>query len=77
MPTASYIVRVGRRLLRWAFVWCESTCEGPAAGFGLARGIYHAGRSDDLREVVKWLAPPRPRVADRPGRIFPGCATWS
>jgi predicted alpha/beta-fold hydrolase len=24
-------------------------------GFGLARGIYHAGRSDDLRAVVEWI----------------------
>src|SRR5262249_1565485 len=23
--------------------------------FGLARGIYHAGRSDDLRTVVEWI----------------------
>ena len=28
---------------------------GAGDGFGLARGIYHAGRSDDLREVVAWL----------------------
>ena len=28
----------------------------PGSGFGLARGIYHAGRSDDLRQVVAWLA---------------------
>jgi predicted alpha/beta-fold hydrolase len=29
---------------------------GAGNGFGLARGIYHAGRSDDLRAVVSWLA---------------------
>ena len=29
---------------------------GRGAGFGLARGIYHAGRTEDLREVVGWLA---------------------
>jgi uncharacterized protein len=28
---------------------------GAGRGFGLARGIYHAGRSDDLRAVVDWL----------------------
>jgi predicted alpha/beta-fold hydrolase len=28
---------------------------GSGRGFGLARGIYHAGRSDDLREVVAWI----------------------
>ena len=29
---------------------------GAGAGFGLARGIYHAGRTEDVREVVQWLA---------------------
>jgi predicted alpha/beta-fold hydrolase len=28
---------------------------GAGAGFGLARGIYHAGRSDDLRSAIAWL----------------------
>jgi predicted alpha/beta-fold hydrolase len=28
---------------------------GSGRGFGLARGIYHAGRSDDLRAVVAWI----------------------
>jgi predicted alpha/beta-fold hydrolase len=28
---------------------------GAGSGFGLARGIYHAGRSEDLRAVVTWL----------------------
>jgi hypothetical protein len=29
---------------------------GAGSGFGLARGIYHAGRSEDLRSVIEWLA---------------------
>src|SRR5207245_2844213 len=29
---------------------------GAGAGFGLARGIYHAGRSEDLRRVAAWMA---------------------
>jgi predicted alpha/beta-fold hydrolase len=29
---------------------------GAGAGFGNARGIYHAGRSEDLRRVVEWMA---------------------
>ena len=45
---------------------------GAGDGFGLARGIYHAGRSDDLREVVAWLDD---RVAGSPiapGRLLAG-----
>jgi predicted alpha/beta-fold hydrolase len=29
---------------------------GAGAGFGLARGIYHAGRTGDLRVVAEWIA---------------------
>jgi predicted alpha/beta-fold hydrolase len=33
---------------------------GAGAGFGLARGIYHAGRSDDLRKVALWVGERNP-----------------
>jgi predicted alpha/beta-fold hydrolase len=52
---ASYVVRVGRRLLRQGIRVVRINLRGAGSGFGLARGIYHAGRSDDLREVVNWL----------------------
>ena len=29
---------------------------GAGRGFGLARGIYHAGRTGDVRRVIEWLA---------------------
>ena len=29
---------------------------GAGSGFGGARGIYHAGRTEDLRRVVEWMA---------------------
>jgi predicted alpha/beta-fold hydrolase len=29
---------------------------GAGAGFGSARGTYHAGRTDDLRNVAEWMA---------------------
>jgi predicted alpha/beta-fold hydrolase len=52
---ASYVVRVARRLLRQGIRVVRVNLRGAGSGFGLARGIYHAGRSDDLREVVNWL----------------------
>lgn len=51
----AYIVRVGRRLLRLGIRVVRVNLRGAGAGFGLARRIYHAGRSDDLRAVVEWL----------------------
>ena len=52
---ASYVVRVGRRLLDQGMRIVRINLRGAGAGFGLARGVYHAGRSEDLREVVTWL----------------------
>jgi predicted alpha/beta-fold hydrolase len=52
---ASYVVRLGLRLVRMGFRVVRVNLRGAGRGFGLARGIYHAGRSDDLRAVVDWL----------------------
>jgi predicted alpha/beta-fold hydrolase len=52
---ASYVVRVGRRLLRQGTRVLRINLRGAGSGFGLARGIYHAGRSDDLRAAISWL----------------------
>jgi predicted alpha/beta-fold hydrolase len=52
---ASYVVRLARRLLRLGAQVIRINLRGAGAGFGLARGIYHAGRSEDLREVATWL----------------------
>jgi predicted alpha/beta-fold hydrolase len=54
---AAYMVRIGRRLLNHGIRVIRLNLRGAGAGFGLARRIYHAGRSDDLREVLRWLAP--------------------
>ncbi len=51
----AYIVRVARRLLHLGIRVVRVNLRGAGAGFGLARRIYHAGRSDDLREVMRWL----------------------
>jgi len=52
---ASYVVRVGRRLLHQGMRVVRINLRGAGAGFGLARGVYHAGRSEDLRAAVTWL----------------------
>jgi predicted alpha/beta-fold hydrolase len=52
---ASYMARFGARLVRQGIRVVRVNLRGAGAGIGLARGIYHAGRSDDLRPVVAWL----------------------
>ena len=60
---ASYVVRLSRLLLRMGIRVVRVNLRGSGAGFGLARRIYHAGRSDDLRQVIRWL---NPRVPGSP-----------
>ena len=52
---APYVVRLGARLFGMGIRVIRVNLRGAGRGFGLARGIYHAGRSDDLRVVVEWL----------------------
>lgn len=49
------MVRLGLRLVRLGIRVVRVNLRNSGLGFGLARGIYHAGRSDDLREVLAWL----------------------
>src|SRR3954449_9692988 len=56
-----YVVRLARKLVAMGIRVVRMNLRGAGSGFGLARGIYHAGRSDDLREVVAWLAERAPR----------------
>ncbi|MGA2702140.1 MAG: alpha/beta fold hydrolase [Isosphaeraceae bacterium] len=51
-----YIVRFARRLVRLGVRVVRMNLRGAGAGFGLARGLYHAGRSEDLRSVIDWVA---------------------
>jgi len=53
---ATYVVRLARRLLAMGVRVVRMNLRGAGDGFGLARRIYHAGRSDDVRAVVEWLA---------------------
>src|SRR5262245_47848128 len=52
---APYMVRLGVRLVRLGIRVVRVNLRGAGAGFGLARGIYHAGRSEDLHAVLGWL----------------------
>ncbi len=58
---ASYVVRLGRHLVRSGIAVVRINLRGAGDGFGLAKGIYHAGRSDDLRVIVEWLHKRRAR----------------
>lgn len=53
---APYVQRVAWRLLRLGVRVVRMNLRGAGSGFGMARGIYHAGRSDDVRKVIEWLA---------------------
>lgn len=53
---APYLVRVAIRLVGIGVRVVRMNLRGAGAGFGSARGIYHAGRTDDLRRVAEWMA---------------------
>ena len=53
---ATYVVRVAIRLVEIGVRIVRMNLRGAGAGFGSARGIYHAGRTDDLRRVAEWMA---------------------
>ena len=52
---ANYMGRLSQRLLGLGIRVVRMNLRGSGDGFGLARQIYHAGRSDDLLQVVRWL----------------------
>src|SRR5262245_34195822 len=51
---APYVVRLADRLVRLGVRVVRMNLRGAGAGFGLARGIYHSGRSEDVRAVAEW-----------------------
>src|SRR3954453_8380626 len=51
---APYLVRVAIRLVGIGVRVVRMNLRGAGAGFGVARGIYHAGRTEDLRLVARW-----------------------
>ncbi len=51
-----YVVRFAHRLWQMGVRVVRMNFRGAGEGFGLARGITHAGRSEDLRAAMDWLA---------------------
>jgi predicted alpha/beta-fold hydrolase len=51
-----YVVRVAARLCARGVRVVRMNLRGAGEGFGLARGTYHAGRTDDVRRVAEWMA---------------------
>jgi predicted alpha/beta-fold hydrolase len=51
-----YVVRVAARLWLKGVRAVRMNLRGAGSGFGLARGVYHAGRSGDVRRVMEWAA---------------------
>jgi predicted alpha/beta-fold hydrolase len=51
-----FLVRVSARLFRLGVRVVRMNLRGAGSGFGLARGSYHAGKTDDLRWVAEWMA---------------------
>lgn len=50
-----YVVRVAARLFRRGIRVVRMNLRGAGSGFGASRRFYHGGRSDDLRQVVRWM----------------------
>ncbi len=53
---SSYVVRLTARLVRLGVRVVRLNLRGAGSGFGLARDTYHAGRTEDLRATLVWLA---------------------
>lgn len=51
-----YVRRVAARLVGIGVRIVRMNLRGAGSGFGAARGIYHAGRTEDLRRAGEWLA---------------------
>jgi predicted alpha/beta-fold hydrolase len=49
------LVRLCRKLVRLGLLTIRVNLRGCGSGFGLARHLYHSGRSGDTREVIRWL----------------------
>lgn len=51
-----YVARVAAKLVARGVRTVRMNLRGCGSGFGLARGIYNAGRTEDLRAVACWMA---------------------
>src|SRR5262249_42572677 len=51
-----YVVRVAARLVGIGVRVVRMDLRGAGSGFGVARGVYHSGLTEDLRAVAAWMA---------------------
>ncbi len=51
-----YVVRLAIRLAEQGIRTVQVNLRNAGEGFGIARGIYHSGRTEDLRPIGRWLA---------------------
>lgn len=52
---SGYLIRLSQCFSEKGFRCIRVNLRGCGAGEGLARRLYHSGRSDDLRSVIQWL----------------------
>lgn len=52
---STYLQRIAPKLCQTGFKVCLLNLRGCGTGAGLAKSIYHSGRSDDVVAVLKWL----------------------
>lgn len=52
---SAYLVRVAVRLVGLGVRVVRMNLRGAGSGFGIARGTYHSGRTEDVRQVAFWL----------------------
>ena len=55
-----YVVRVADRLVRLGIRVVRMNLRGAGSGYCGARGVYHAGRTSDVRAVTDWLSASAP-----------------
>jgi predicted alpha/beta-fold hydrolase len=53
---SSYMVRAAQKIFSRGINVISVNLRGCGEGFGLARNIYHAGRSDDIRQILKVIS---------------------
>ncbi len=53
---SKYVIRLNRLAVKLGFLGVRVNLRNCGPGFGLARGIYHSGRSDDAAEIIEYLS---------------------
>lgn len=53
---SKYFIRATKFFTQHGYVVMRMNLRGCGLGRGLARHLYHSGRSEDTREILKWLA---------------------